>query len=110
MYARVWKLGILPGKVEDFKVAASAMMPILRRQPGFRGCLVLRSGPGEALEATVVSTWASIDALRNSETPAFQQALAEFLSHCERHPLMREEEVLVGEFPSEDPDDTVTNL
>src|ERR1700733_11947312 len=57
MYARVWKLNILPGQVEKFTAATHDMMPLLRRQPGFRGCLVLRSGPGEELEATVVSTW-----------------------------------------------------
>ena len=110
MYARVWKLVILPGKVEEFTVAANAMMPILRRQAGFRGCFVLRSGPGERLEATVVSTWASIEALRDSENPAFQQALVDFLTNCERRPFMREEEVLVSEFPSGDPDDTVTKF
>jgi len=109
MYARVWKLTILPEQVEKFILAANDMMPLLRRQPGFRGCLVLRSGPGE-LEATVVSTWASIDALRESETPLFQQALAGFLSNCERHPFMREEEVVISEFVSKDPDDTVTKF
>jgi heme-degrading monooxygenase HmoA len=110
MYARVWRVGILPGKIEEFAGAANDMMPILRGQPGFRGCVVTRSGPGEGLEATVVSVWDSIDALRNSENTAFQLALANFLSLCERRPIMREEEVLVSEFASEDPDDTVTNL
>jgi len=110
MYARVWKLTILPEQVEKFILAAHDMMPLLRRQPGFRGCLVLRSGPGE-LEATVVSTWASIDALRESETPLFQQALAGFLSNCEHHPFMREEEVVISEFvTAADPDDTVTKF
>jgi heme-degrading monooxygenase HmoA len=106
MYARVWKLVILPGKVAEFAVVAKSAIPILKRQPGFRGLLVLRSGPGEGLEATVVSTWASIDALRGSETGALQQALARALSVCEPRPFMREEEVLVSEFVSDDSDDT----
>ena len=111
MYARVWKLGILPGKVEEFTATAKAGMEILRPQVGFRGLLVLRSGPGEGLEATLVSMWASIEALRNSETtPAYQQALVHFLSLCERHPSMREEEVMVSEFASADLDDTVTKF
>jgi len=111
MYARVWKLGILPGKVEEFTATAKAGMEILRPQAGFRGLLVLRSGPGEGLEATLVSMWASIEALRNSETtPAYQQALVHFLSLCERHPSMREEEVMVSEFASTDLDDTVTKF
>jgi heme-degrading monooxygenase HmoA len=110
MYARVWKVGILPGRVEKFTAAAHAMMPLLRGQPGFRGCVVLRTGPGEGLEGTVVSMWESIDALRNSETELFQRALVDFLSHCERHPLMREEEVLMSEFAAQSPDDTVTKF
>jgi heme-degrading monooxygenase HmoA len=110
MYARVWKVFILPGKVEEFAAASKAAIPILQSQPGFRGLLVLRSGPGEGLEATVVSTWASIDALRDSETAVFQQTLAGFLSLCEPHPSLREEEVMVSEFASENLDDTVTKF
>jgi heme-degrading monooxygenase HmoA len=108
MYARVWKFVILPGKVEEFAAAADAMLPILRRQVGFRGCLVLRGGPEEKLEATVVSAWDSLVALRNSETSAFQQGLARILSHCEHRPFMREEEVLVSEFVSQDLSDDTT--
>jgi heme-degrading monooxygenase HmoA len=109
MYARVWKLGILPGSVEEFTVAINSIRPLLRRQPGFCGLLVLRSGPGERLEATIVSAWASLEALRDSETPVFQEALVSVLSHCEHRPSMREEEVLVSEFAANDVDATVTN-
>lgn len=110
MYARVWRAGILPGKVAEFAAAINSIRPLLRRQPGFCSLLVLRSGPGEGLEATVVSTWASIDDLRNSETTAFQQAVVNILSYCERRPVMREEEVLVSDFASVNLDDTVTKL
>jgi hypothetical protein len=54
--------------------------------------------------------WNSIEALRNSETPTYQEALVHFLSLCERHPSMREEEVMVSEFASTDLDDTVTKF
>ena len=110
MYARVWKANILPGKVEEFAASIDLVKPLLRRRPGFCGLLVLHTGPGEGLEATVISVWSSIDDLRNSETPAFQQAVARMLSLCERRPLMREEEVVVSEFPTEDPDATITKL
>jgi heme-degrading monooxygenase HmoA len=110
MYARVWKFVILPGKVAEFAVVAKSAIATLRRLPGFRGLLVLRSGPGEGLEATVVTTWASIDALRDSETGAFQQALASVLSVCQPRPSMREEEVVVSGFTSEDLDDTITQF
>jgi heme-degrading monooxygenase HmoA len=108
MYARVWKLGILPGKVEEFAAAINSGISILRQQAGFCGCLVLRGGPEEKLEATIVSVWDSLVTLRDSETSAFQQMLARVLSHCERHPFMREEEVLVSEFASQDLTDTAT--
>ena len=110
MYARVWKLGILPGKVAEFTVAVNSIRPLLRQQPGFCGFLVLRTGPGEGLEATVVSMWASIEALRNSEATVFPQALVDFHSYCEHRPVMREEEVVVSEFASPDLDDTVTKF
>jgi heme-degrading monooxygenase HmoA len=110
MYARVWKFVILPGKVEEFADIAKSAVPLLQGQPGFRSFLVLRSGPGEGLEATVVSTWASIDALRDSETGAFKQALARALSVCEPRPSMREEEVVLSEFASADLDYTVTKF
>jgi heme-degrading monooxygenase HmoA len=110
MYARVWKAGILPGKVEEFAAAINSFRPFLREQPGFRGLLVLRTGPGEGLEATVLSMWSSIDALRNSETPAFQQAVVNIITLCEHRPVMREEEVLLSDFSSDDPDATITKF
>jgi heme-degrading monooxygenase HmoA len=106
MYARVWKAGILPGEAEQFAASIDSMRPLLRRQPGFCGLLVLRTGPGEGLEATVVSVWSSIDTLRNSETADFQKAVVDVLSHCERRPIMREEEVMLSEFASRDADAT----
>lgn len=119
MYARVWKAGILPGKVEEFTAATKAAIPIFNRQSGFRSLLVLRSGPGEMLEATVISVWNSLVDLRNSETSAFRQVVTNVLSFCEPHPSMREEEVLLSELglpaspdPTDtvDPDDTITKF
>jgi heme-degrading monooxygenase HmoA len=109
MYARVWKFVILPGKVEEFADVINSVIPTYRRQAGFRGLVVLRGGPGEKLEATVISAWESLVALRNSETDAFQQALAHGLTLCEPHPSMREEEVMVSEFVSQDLTDTATH-
>jgi heme-degrading monooxygenase HmoA len=106
MYARVWKLSILPGKVEQFVAACNAVIPILRQQPGFRVLVVLRGGSGERLEATVVSAWESLDQLRASETSAYQQAVVSVLSCCELRPFMGEEEVLLSEFASPEPSDT----
>jgi heme-degrading monooxygenase HmoA len=110
MYARVWRANILPGKAEEFAAAMNSIRPVLHQMPGFCGLIVLRSGPGEALETTVVSAWASIEDLRNSETPAFQEAAAHVMAYCERHPVMREEEVVVSDFSASNLDDTVTRF
>jgi heme-degrading monooxygenase HmoA len=110
MYARVWKMSILPGKVEEFAAAINSVTPILRRQAGFRGMFALRGGPGEKLEVTGFSAWDSLDALRNSETSEYQEALDRVLSYCEHRPFMREEEVLLSEFPSRDLSDTTVGF
>jgi heme-degrading monooxygenase HmoA len=54
------------------------------------------------LEATVISTWDTLDARRNSESGAFRDAVARALSCCERPPTLREEEVVVNEFAAPD--------
>ncbi len=110
MYARVWKFNILPGKVEAFAAVVNSFLPILRRQAGFRGMLMLRGGPGERLEVTGVSAWDSLEALRNSETSAFQETLARALSFCEQRVFMREEEVLVSEFAAQDLSDSTVGF
>jgi len=110
MYARVWRVGILPGKVEELSAAINSLLSILRRHAGFRGMLVLRGGPGERLEVTGFSAWDSLEALRNSETSEYQEALDRFLSCCEHRPFMREEEVLVSEFASRDLSDTTVGF
>ncbi len=109
MYARVWRAGILPGKVEEFTAALNSIRPLLRKQPGFCGLLALRSGPG-VLEATVVSLWASIDDLRNSEATIFQQAALGILSYCQPHPAVREEEVVMSDFAPDNLGDDITKF
>ena len=105
MYARVWKFVVLPGKDKEFAEVVDWLTPVLHRQPGFHSLLVLRGGPAERPETTVVSAWESLDALRNSETSTYQQAVVRVLSYCEDHPSMREEQVLVSEFATKEPSD-----
>jgi hypothetical protein len=54
--------------------------------------------------------WTSLEALQDSETPTFREAVVKFLAVCEHRPSMREEEVMMSEFPSGDPDDTITKF
>ncbi len=110
MYARVWRAAILPGKVHEFEAAMNSVRPLLRGLPGFCGLILLRTGPGEALETTVISMWASIEELRGSETPAYAEAVVRVLSFCERRPLMREEEVVFSDFAENNLSDTATGF
>jgi heme-degrading monooxygenase HmoA len=104
MYARVWKVGILPGKAEEFAADVKSLIPAWRKMSGFRGLFVLRTGTA-MLEGTVVSLWETLEALRDSENSTFRQAVVRILSFCEPHPLVREEEVLVCDFASPEPSD-----
>jgi hypothetical protein len=54
--------------------------------------------------------WVSLEALQDSETPTFRQEVVKFLALCEHRPSMREEEVMLSEFPSNNLDDTVTRF
>ena len=110
MRARVWRVVILPGKMEEFLAHTKSMLPILRRHPGFGGLLAMRSGPGERLEVTVVSMWTTLETLQDSKNPEYRDALVRFLALCEHRPFMREEEVMMSELPSGDPDDTITKF
>ena len=98
MYARVWRAKILPGKVEEYESAIKSILPAWRKMSGFNGMLVLRTGSGEMLEATVVSVWETADDLRSSENDTFRQGVQRVLSCCEPHASMREEYVVASEF------------
>jgi heme-degrading monooxygenase HmoA len=101
MYARVWRFGILPGKTEEFDALVKSIVPVWKRMAGFRGLLVMRTGPGEMLDGTVISTWETMEELRGSENKTFQETVERVLSFWEPHPSMREEQVVVSEYPSQ---------
>ena len=101
MYARVWRFGILPGKTDEFDSLVKSIVPAWKRMAGFRGLLVMRTGPGEMLDGTVISTWETMEELRGSENKTFQETVARVLSFWEPHPSMREEQVVVSEYPSQ---------
>ena len=98
MYARVWKLSVLPDKVEQFTAACRSVGALNRKRAGFRGLVILRGGQRDAPESTVVSVWDSLEALRASESAAFQKAVARALRCCKRGSTLSEEEILIWEF------------
>ena len=100
MYARVWKFSVFPEKVEQFRAACKSVLGILRKRTGFSALVVTRGGLRDSPEATVVSAWDSLEALRASESDSFQKAVAKVLACCKRDAVLREEEVLICEFAS----------
>jgi quinol monooxygenase YgiN len=104
MHARVWQVRIRPGKTDDFKSALQSLHPQARLQPGYQGVVALTSGTESAPEATVVSIWDSLDAMRASERNMFvMQAISRFLSCCDGFPQITEREVLYRNWSSDVP-------
>jgi heme-degrading monooxygenase HmoA len=100
MYARVSRVHILPGKLEEFCSAVDSVIPRAREQQGFRALIVLRNAdPAKTAEATVISVWDSLEHLKDSERNLYlYQAISRILGCCEGFPQISEQEVLVSEF------------
>lgn len=102
MHARVAHYHILPGKLKEFQAAADSLIPLTRRQQGFRGLVVLKISEGPKPEVTIISMWDSFQDLKTSEKNMFlYQAIARVLGFCEGFPTIREHEVLVSEFAAD---------
>jgi quinol monooxygenase YgiN len=99
MHARVWKLRIRPGKLQELRNAIDSLIPPAQRQGGFRGVLVLGSGKKGSPDATVIALWDSLEAMRASEQDLLvTQAISRLLGCCEGFPRFEEREVLASEF------------
>ena len=99
MYARVSEVRILPGKWTEYLEAIHSVLPILRKQAGFRAGFLLRNDGDAGPGALVVTLWDTHDDLKASEKNLFlYQAIARTLSFCEGFPRIREHEVAVSEF------------
>jgi heme-degrading monooxygenase HmoA len=109
MYARVWRIGLLPENIERFGSACRSVGVVNKKTAGYRGLLILRGGPLDSPEATVVSLWESLAALRASESDAFQKAVAGALACSKPGAALREEEILLWEIRPTKNKDQSTN-
>jgi heme-degrading monooxygenase HmoA len=103
MHARITQFHIRQGKLEEFLGAIDSLVPLMHEQKGFRGLLVLRgnSAAGGSPEATVITTWDSLDSLRGSEENLyFYRAMSRVLEFSDGFPAIGEHEVLASEFSS----------
>jgi len=99
MHARVWRIHMLPGKTEEFKAALLALSEQARRQPGYRGFILLGPAGADAPDTTIIALWESLEAMRESERNLWlTQALAHVFKFSDGLPLIIERPVLAGNF------------
>jgi heme-degrading monooxygenase HmoA len=101
MYARVAQYRVKSGLYDDFVDALEAAVPLMRQQKGFRALLVLRVEGTNPPDVRVMTIWESQIALQQSENNLyFYQAVSKALVMSEGFPVIREEEVILSDFPT----------
>jgi len=100
MYARVAQYQVKPGKYDDFIEALGTAVPLMRQQRGFQALLVLRVEGSNPPDVRVMTIWDSQQDLQHSENNVyFYQAVSRALVLSQGFPVIREEEVVLHDFP-----------
>jgi len=100
MHARVTQFTVQPGKLTEFVDALDSAIPLMRERKGFQALLVLRVEGSNPPDVRVMTLWDSQQALHDSENSVvFYQALARAMAFSQGFPAIREEEVVVSDFP-----------
>lgn len=100
MYARVAQYQVQPDKYDQFVEALNSALPLMRKQDGFQALLVLRVEGSHPPDVRVMTIWDTQLSLRQSENNLyFYQAVARALVLAQGFPTIREEEVVVHDFP-----------
>lgn len=99
MYARIWRFGILPGKLAEFVESVRTLVPEAKKEPGFRGFILLGNPTDDPKPyCTMIGLWQSRDHLQASEKGLFlPRALAHLITNCEGYPFIQEQDVLLSE-------------
>jgi len=99
MHARVSQFHILPGKSDDFAKAVESLIPLMRKQKGFRGVFVVHTQTTDPVAVQVMSLWDTLEDLDASETNLyFYQALSRVQGFAQGFPSIHVHQVLVSEF------------
>ena len=100
MYARVTQYQVKPGKQEEFIEALTGSVPLMHDQRGFVALMVLRTPGNVSPDVRVMTVWDSEEELLASERNLyFYQAVSRALAFSEGFPTIREEEVVLSDFP-----------
>jgi heme-degrading monooxygenase HmoA len=100
MHARVTQFTVQPGKLTEFVDALDSAIPLMRERKGFQALLVLRVEGSNPPDVRVMTLWDSQQSLHESESSVmFYQALARAMAFSQGFPVIREEEVVISDFP-----------
>jgi heme-degrading monooxygenase HmoA len=100
MYARVAQYQVQADKYDQFIEALNSALPLMRKQEGFQALLVLRVEGSRPPDVRVMTLWDTQLSLRQSENNLyFYQAVSRALVLSQGFPVIREEEVVLHDFP-----------
>ena len=76
MILRVWRAKIVPARMEEYRhFERERYMPMLRKQPGLLGMLLLRQAEGYAASLTIWEDVGAVEALQSS--PSYREIARE---------------------------------
>jgi heme-degrading monooxygenase HmoA len=99
MVARVTHYRIRPGKLDEFTATVQSLTAAMDKLKGFRVLLVLRGDETASQEVTAISTWDSIEDMKDSDSDSFYyHVVSKLIGCCESFSPMHEQEVMVSKF------------
>jgi heme-degrading monooxygenase HmoA len=99
MVARVTHYRIRPGKLEEFTATVQSLTAAMDKLKGFRVLLVLRGDEAASQEVTAISTWDSVEDMKDSDSDSFYyHVVSKLTGCCESFSPMHEQEVMVSKF------------
>ena len=99
MVARVTHYRVRPGKLDEFTATVQSLTGAMDKLKGFRVLLVLRGDEAASQEVTAISTWDSIEDMKDSDSDSFYyHVVSKLIGCCESFSPMHEQEVMVSKF------------
>jgi heme-degrading monooxygenase HmoA len=99
MVARITHYRIRPGKIDEFTATVQSLTSAMDKLKGFRVLLVLRGDEAASQEVTAISTWDSIEDMKDSDSDSFYyHVVSKLIGCCESFSPMHEQEVMVSKF------------
>jgi heme-degrading monooxygenase HmoA len=99
MVARVTHYRIRPGKIDESTATVQSLTGAMDKLKGFRVLLVLRGDEAARQEVTAISTWDSIEDMKDSDSDSFYyHVVSKLIGCCESFSPMHEQEVMVSKF------------